>query len=78
MAPDVRFYRPGARDLGPCKERDCAGRMMLVEDMGDFLEAQCATCLTREGVGKVPAASSAGTARVGRTGHEDDAFLGAM
>lgn len=77
MTPTMRFYRPGARDLGPCKERDCAGRMMLVEDMGDFLEAQCSVCLTREGVGKVPVAS-AGTAGAGRGEHADDAFLGAM
>lgn len=78
MAPAMRFYRPGARDLGPCKERDCAGRMLLVEDMGDFLEAQCSVCLVRDGFGKAPAAPSAGTRGVGRGEHDDDAFLGAM
>lgn len=78
MAPPMRFYRPGARDLGPCKERDCTGRMMLVEDMGDFYEAQCSACLTREGVGKVPAGVSAGTRGAGRGEHAGDAFLGAM
>lgn len=78
MTPTMRFYRPDARDLGPCKERDCTGRMMLVEDLGHFLEAQCSACLTREGVGKAPVASSAGTRGAGRGEHADDAFLGAM
>lgn len=78
MSTPMRFYRLDARDLGPCKERDCTGRMMLVEDMGDFLETQCSVCLTREGVGKAPAGVSAGTRGAGRDEHADDAFLGAM
>lgn len=78
MAPTMRFYREGARDLGPCEERDCQGRRMLVEDMGDWTETQCSVCLVRDGVGKARAAASAGTRGAGRGEHEGDAFLGAM
>jgi hypothetical protein len=78
MALGLQHWKPGARDLGRCEVRDCSGRIMLVEDMGDFYECQCSVCLTREGVGKGAPAPSAGTGRVGRADHEGDAFLGGM
>jgi hypothetical protein len=78
MSLAMRFYRPDARIMGRCQERGCPGRVMLVEDMGDFYECQCSVCLTREGVGKGAPAPSAGTGRTGRGDHEGDAFLGGV
>lgn len=74
----MRFYRPGARDMGACEERDCTGRRMLVEDMGDWLETQCSVCLVRDGIGKPRAGAPAATRGPSRDDHEGDAFLGGM
>jgi hypothetical protein len=74
----LQHWKPGARDLGRCEVRDCSGRMMLVEDMGDYLWAQCSVCGDQTGVGKVPAGDREPVRGPGRTDHSDDAFLGAM
>jgi len=74
----LQHWKPGARDLGRCEARDCSGRMMLIEDMGDYLWAQCSVCGDQTGVGKARAGASEAVRGPDRADHSDDAFLGAM
>jgi hypothetical protein len=49
---DIRFWRDGARTMGPCAEHNCGGVMMLLEDEGAWYWCQCAACLKQAGIGK--------------------------
>lgn len=49
---NLRFWVDGARTMGRCEDRGCDGVMMVVEDMGEWTWAQCATCLEQAGVHK--------------------------
>lgn len=48
---DIRHWEDGARLVGDCPERDCAGKLLLLEDAGPWLWAQCNACHVQTGLG---------------------------
>lgn len=74
---NLRFYRDDAKTIGACQERDCGGVMLIVEDMGSYIWAQCQRCLVQAGIGKGAQSPPKRDEMLKAPDHSDDAFLGA-